>query len=285
MPSFRIMPVFVLAALLLCAYGKDIIMSGEQDGVFEKAEYLVTKDILVKRGAIITFAAGSIIRFKPYTGMTIEGRLVCNGTPSDPVVFTSDNDRGASVLRPTQPAPFDWNGIDASLFCDTLSLTFAQVSYSTFGINVGPASCVVKLKAIAFVKNGRADFAMAGKPVTIQDNAAFSFESASRPSGDTDLNSVLLAGAAFSPHEAEKPFPWKLAARIGLGTAACAGLGLGLYGHFQADHYYKLSQDPSASYPLPDTYWKKMKDAQALRNAGYIIAAVCAAGFTMTFVF
>lgn len=67
----------------------------------------VLQSITVVNNAVLTIAPGTTVRFAHGTGLTVlQGALVANGTPLDPVVFTSANDQPGRV-----PAAGDWNGI------------------------------------------------------------------------------------------------------------------------------------------------------------------------------
>jgi len=280
--------IFLLLGVLILpfsAIGKDIVLSGEQDGIFEKAEYLVTKDIIVKSGSTIVFSAGSIIRFKPYTGITVEGSIKCNGTFFDPVVFTSDNDRNASTVLANQPAPFDWNGISAMQTADTISFINTKIAFSTFGMSVASPFSRLTLDTMMFVKNGRQDFSIAGKEISINDNSAFSYVSKPRPAKDTNpvIESSVKQPPQGSPSPA-KPFPWKWSIRIGSGVGAVACIGWGLYENSQSNHYFSLSQDPNQGLKAND-YLQNSQDADQRRTVGYVCAAMCAALCTVTFFF
>jgi hypothetical protein len=272
--------LFFLSALCPPVFAKDIILSGEQDGFFEKGEYLVTKTISVKKGKCISFAQGSVVRFKPYTGIVVEGSISCQGEPSSPVVFTSDQNRlplsGAAGL----PAPFDWNGIECADSSDSCVLSFVQISYSTFGVSMKNPLAKVKLDNAVFYKNGRNDLTVAGSNVSVQDNTPFFYENVPKPKP-----AVSAAPPALQkePKSAPQKFPWKLTAQIGCGSLAVIGLCLGLYGHFDAEKNYSASQ--SAPPGAADDYWKKMQGSAVLRNVGYGMAAVGAAGFGITFFF
>ncbi len=277
--------IFILLISAFSIIAKDIVLSGEQDGVFEKAEYLVTKDIIVKPGTTIVFAAGSIIRFKPYTGITVEGNIRCNGTSMDPVVFTSDNDRNASPPQSNQPAPFDWNGISANLTADTISFTNTRIAFSTFGISVAAPSSHTTLDTMMFVKNGRTDLTVAGKEIAIKDNAAFSYVfQQPKPAKDTTVAAANPVRSAPPPASADKPFPWKLTFRIGSGIGAVACLGWGLYENSQSDRYFSLSQDKNQGLRA-DEYLQKSQDADGRRTIAYVCAAACAALCSVTFFF
>ena len=67
----------------------------------------ILHDMTVVNNAVLTVPAGTTLRFAPGTGLSIqEGTLIANGTPLDPIIFTSTNDQVGGT-----PAAGDWNGI------------------------------------------------------------------------------------------------------------------------------------------------------------------------------
>ena len=65
--------------------------------------YVVTGDITVNNGVSLTVDAGVEVRFDGNYALIVRGTLLADGTPSDPVLFTSN--------RP-EPAPGDWAFLD-----------------------------------------------------------------------------------------------------------------------------------------------------------------------------
>lgn len=278
-PTETFFSIFVLLCFSF-AGAKEIPLSGEQDGLFDKGDYVVVKTVTVRKGKTISFAAGSIIRFRPYTGIVVEGSIVCNGEQSSPVVFTSDENRQQQPDRNASPAPFDWNGIELAESADSCVCANVQISYSTFGIAVKGRQAFVKLTNIVFQKNGRDDVAVADSSLSAQDNVPFTYTNAPAAPSPLAAAQPIPSKKAIPP---AKPFPWKLTAQIGSGAVAAAGLAIGLYGNLDANKNYSASQ--SAPYPAADAYWSKMQTSVMVRNIGYAVALAGAAGLGITFLF
>ncbi|MGA2863269.1 MAG: FG-GAP-like repeat-containing protein [Verrucomicrobiota bacterium] len=67
----------------------------------------ILQSITVVSNAVLTIPPGTRLRFAPGTSLTIQqGALNANGTPLDPIVFTSANDQPGLT-----PAAGDWNGV------------------------------------------------------------------------------------------------------------------------------------------------------------------------------
>ena len=72
-----------------------------------QASVNILQNITVVNNAVITIPAGTKLYFAPGTGLAVQqGALNANGTPLDPIIFTSANDQPGLT-----PAPGDWNGL------------------------------------------------------------------------------------------------------------------------------------------------------------------------------
>jgi Tfp pilus assembly protein PilX len=69
--------------------------------------YVVTGDITISAGAILTIEPGVTVRIYPNRSLRVDGELVAIGTETDPITFTSDR---------SVPVPGDWGWI---LFTDS----------------------------------------------------------------------------------------------------------------------------------------------------------------------
>ncbi|HEX7510885.1 MAG TPA: hypothetical protein VF335_06265, partial [Chitinivibrionales bacterium] len=52
--------------------------------------YLVTADAYVAPGKTVRIEQGAVLLFKNFTGIHVEGKLVVEGTPAHPVIFSSE---------------------------------------------------------------------------------------------------------------------------------------------------------------------------------------------------
>jgi len=85
--------------------------------------YYVTDDITVPSGETLTINAGVRVKFYEGKGMTVNGKLLANGTADNHVIFTSK--------EPT-PLPGDWESIE--LKGRDNNLTYVDYDYATDGI-------------------------------------------------------------------------------------------------------------------------------------------------------
>ncbi|MBD3345044.1 MAG: hypothetical protein GF401_08285, partial [Chitinivibrionales bacterium] len=212
----------IITLLLGIAPGKaldDIELTGEQDGAYEKAEYIVENNIIVKRGRTLSFAPGSIIRFKRFGGLIVEGNLECKGEPSEPIVFTSMNDRPVSE-REDDPQPFDWNGIDIKRSADSITLEYVRISHSTFGLKIPETLEKLSVKNCVFNDNGNADLSLGDSTVIVEDKKPFSLVTDTAPQKPDPEIDRLVSDSVVQKKQ------WIVPARIGFGAAALVGGGI-----------------------------------------------------------
>ena len=76
------------------------------------ATHRLTCSVKIPTGKTLTIAAGTVVKADPGTSITVEGRLIANGTANNPITFTSmkDNTIGGSTGNGA-PTTSDWAGI------------------------------------------------------------------------------------------------------------------------------------------------------------------------------
>lgn len=86
-------------------------------------------------GETLTIQSGAILKFTdPSFAFGVSGSLLANGTPSDPVIFTSIQDSVAAGGS-TQGAPGDWRGLIFLPGSDASVLNHAEVRFAGSGNN------------------------------------------------------------------------------------------------------------------------------------------------------
>jgi len=131
----------------------------------EKGPYLINSDIYVPAGKSVVIAAGTVLLFKNFTGLHVQGTLTIAGTIEKPVVFSSENDRRFNTAAAMNPNPYDWNGIfihDDAIGTDMQNL---EISYSVYGINT--LTKFIRITNCQFHDNGRANLTIEGMPQTV----------------------------------------------------------------------------------------------------------------------
>ena len=130
--------------------------------------YWVVSDVYVPSGKTVRIEPGVVMLFKNFTELHVEGRLIAEGAPERPIIFSSEFDKTFNPSSALHANPYDWNGI--SIQENGLGSSFSQVKlmYSVFGIN--SLTKYIKLDKIYFSNNGRSDLIIEGKDKTVSAN-------------------------------------------------------------------------------------------------------------------
>lgn len=135
--------------------------------VAKQHPYYVAGDIYVPQGKTVTIAEGTVLCFKNFTGLHVQGTLLAKGVKDRPVVFTSENDKTYNKRSMVDAAPYDWNGIYIHEDAIGTQLSFCAVLYSVDGIS--SLTKFFKLSACLFLHNGRANLTVQGVPYKVTD--------------------------------------------------------------------------------------------------------------------
>ena len=276
---------YILAMHVPAIAMQEISFSGEQDGYFEEGQYVATGTITVKRGKTLTFAPGCVIRFKPYTGIVVEGTLKGVGWVSQPVIFTSENNR-LNTANPQYkvPAPFDWNGITVVDSAASVFLENVRIAYSTYGLDIKSTSSKINLKGVVFSENGRSGITIDEKQLGIIDNEQFSFVQPEQENAVVAVKSRPAAPAPKAEAVSKGKMTWRTPVRLSLGAIAIADVAFGIYENMQGTNFYD-DYRKDKDFLSADADWNKIRKSQNLRTIGYVIGIAAACGFTLTFFF
>jgi len=95
------------------------------------ATYQAIGDVSVASGVTLTIEAGAVLQFGTSMDLIIDGTLLVNGTPTNPVIFTSSN---------PFPLAGDWSGIKLEALSINNVIDGAVVEYAITGIEVKATS-------------------------------------------------------------------------------------------------------------------------------------------------
>ena len=256
--------------------------------------YLVVSDIVVPSGTECWIEKGVVFLFRPFTGLIVDGRLLVNGTPDQPVTFTSANNFLYNMNSMQPPQAFDWNGIIIASESYGSILRHITLSYSVYGIAAKTPN--ISIEKGLFFDNGQFHVTIKDKMQNVKNNVPFTYQSklmetirysnTSSPSKPS-RNNTSTGGIRKRP-----VFRYSL---LGAGVlATAAGVGGAVMAFENTKNIEAMG--PDKINPATDTYYrssdKAIKDEKKLldRNtagsiAGFIIGILGVSGFTLTFFF
>ena len=126
------------------------------------------QSITVVNNAVLTIAPGTTVRFAPGTSLTVlQGALVANGTPLDPVVFTSAHDQPGGT-----PAAGDWNGI---VLGDGAGASVLRDVFVNYGAGLTLSNCSPTVDAFTALNNVGAGLTVENGAVLNTTNALLAY--------------------------------------------------------------------------------------------------------------
>jgi hypothetical protein len=261
--------ITLLAAFLVssCATAAPIELSGEQDGLYGKADYLVTSDVIIRKDSTLTFEPGCIIRFRPQTALIVEGRLYCPGLADRQIVLLG--------ARPStgDTAQSRWRGIQVDSGASLL-MSSVYMSGSSYGIKASAQCDSIGLQHTAFEDITGAAVRVGGTDAGVTKGKSVDYAYSFR---------TEMAGNA-AEHARPPTKRWRTALRVTCASVAVVGVAAAVGGDVQlgryADEYHK-----SRDTQRVDELHQKMENMATVRTIGIIVAGVGAAGFGVTLFF
>ena len=118
----------------------------------------ILHDITVVNNAVVTIPAGTTLRFAPGTGLIVQqGSLNANGTPLDPIFFTSGNEQPGLTA-----AAGDWNGI---VLGNGAGASVLRNVFIKYGAGLAITNCSPAVDALTALFNTPAGLTVAGSAV------------------------------------------------------------------------------------------------------------------------
>ncbi|MBN2036168.1 MAG: hypothetical protein JW768_05445 [Chitinispirillaceae bacterium] len=129
--------------------------------------YLVASDIYVPSGRTVTIEPGTVLLFRNFSGLHVEGQLLVEGTEKSPVIFSSELDKDFNAGARLHANPYDWNGIIIHESGLGSVLSHCLVRYTVYGIN--SHTRYIKIAQVMFSRNGRGDLTIEGMKHPVAD--------------------------------------------------------------------------------------------------------------------
>lgn len=172
---FTMMAGLVCLFFNVCRGDEPTQLAGDLPRVLssEKSPYLIIADVFVPAGKMVTIEAGTVLMFKNFTGIHIQGMLIARGTKIRPVVFTSENDPVYNQNSGLSPTPYDWNGVYIHKDGIGTELDNVKIMFSVKGMV--SETKFIRLTDAAFVENGRSNLTIEGQEKEVQPGTPFSY--------------------------------------------------------------------------------------------------------------
>jgi hypothetical protein len=167
---------FIFIGIFLFAIFAETPLSGKVGGMTlgsTESPYKITSDLVVEKGKALTIKAGSILLFKQFTGLQVEGSIIVEGTKENPVVFTSINDGKYNDSATSPPQAFDWNGLTITKNAKNIKMSNFLLSYSVFGLKCQSEDITV-INGI-FNSNGQFNMTVNGQIQKVLESFPFNF--------------------------------------------------------------------------------------------------------------
>jgi hypothetical protein len=248
----------------------------------DKSPYLVIADIEVPAGKMVTIEPGTILLFKNFTGLHVQGRLVAEGTPNRSIVFTSEFDKDYNPTSTMYPNPYDWNGVYIHKNALGTSLAHTKLFFSVYGII--SETKFIRIATGSFANNGKTNLVIEGEEHLVT-NAPYTYELSLKDATVDGVPIKILRDPAAPKRNAFR--------YSGIGIFL-AGAGLGVYGTSQwvqsKENLKDLSgtdEDNLINHTGSD--WEKAKSDRdknrIMSFAGYVLGLVGAAGIGWSLTF
>lgn len=136
-------------------------------------KYIIVSDIEVPFGKTVTIEQGAEFLFQNFTGFSIQGQLISEGTKDKPIIFTSEFDGNYHTDKSNIANPFDWNGIYIHKNAFGTRMKYSKILYSVYGIKSDTR--LIRLDPCVFDANGKSNLIIADSVYYVKDKASFKY--------------------------------------------------------------------------------------------------------------
>jgi hypothetical protein len=248
-----------LLALFSISWAETHISNDIGDRTFDETAnpIIVDQEVTIAVGKKVVFKEGCVLVFKAFTGLTVKGSLIAEGSPAKPVVFTSINDAKYNPQAEQLPNPFDWNGIQIPREAGEIKMRNFQLMYSVFGIKSQKDD--ITIQNGLFQQNGQFHFTVNDKILFVQDNISYSY--------NTVDSTAVNPKPGVAQNKKKSPKVIAAAALAIVGVAAC---GVGGYFMYDAGKRYDTYTSASENFESYSEY----ESSRLQGIAGFVGAGV-----------
>ncbi|MDD5676293.1 MAG: hypothetical protein PHC61_19125 [Chitinivibrionales bacterium] len=246
-----------------------VTLAGDQESDYPKDKYLVTQDVVIKKGTTMTIYPGAQLFFKKDTRIIIEGKLVCQGTEHDPITFRKLGNR--DYFNPIDSAiDTRWEGVFVA-DSGELELTHTAITDTKYGISVHPDFSNILLDTLLFRNNKYQNLKIGNTIIPVPSMRIVCYKA------QPEKISGVLGAAAQKKS-------WKPPVRIAGAGAGIIGAVVWAAGYAAGTYYHKKYNSETNPRAAVD-YGDKMDLGAQAATAGLIVFGAGALGFSLTFVF
>ena len=250
-----------------------LTLKGEQEGEYDRADYIVTEDVVIKAGDTMSLMAGTKIYFYEGAVFSVHGTLLCKGSSSAPVSFLrfpfESKIRSAESSR-------SYHGLVAS-GSGCISLFHTVVADSELYIVSNRDNAKILLDNVVFHSSVNSSINIGGKTVRFPEQVPVFYP-------DTTRNTAVEQKVELGLPEERRKQRWKIPVRITSGAMLFAGAATWWYYNKEAEKYYQeyhRSKDPRDV----TSHYEKNHTSITYRDISACVAAFGGLAFTVTFFF
>jgi hypothetical protein len=271
------------AVLLVCAFSgfSQTFLSGEIKGAFPRDNYIISSDLSVKFGDTLSFEAGSELRFKPNTGLTIRGVLLALGKVDNPIILTSSQEQAARSPVKNTDSIRTWKGIDFSASKVMSHLSYCLFCFCDSALVIKNTFQKIDIDHVVFHKNKCTNLVWAGKTLETIDDVEYIYR---LDSNDNAPKNDLFPFKAASAIAQSLKGRWKIVSRSTFSIVSLTGAGMWIIGYLKAEDYHRQYQLQKDTYNA-----QRMREERDnmvnVMNAGVALCMIGTGAFGITFLF
>jgi hypothetical protein len=270
---------------VVCGFSQTFI-SGEIKGAYPRDNYIITSDLSVKFGDTLIFEAGSELRFKPNTGLTIRGVFIAEGKVDNTIVFTSALEQDVKSSGTTSQSMHLWKGVNLSASKVMSKLAYCLFCFCDTGLIIKNTFQKINLDHVAFHKNKSANIVWAGKPIQKNEDVQYIYR---MDKTDNTSKHEFFPVKVASDFAYELKSHWKAVSRSTFSVFSLAGGGMWVVGYLKSkdyqNQYNEIHEKDENTQEAFDRLKSKRDQMAGMGNTGIAMCMVGTGAFLITFLF
>jgi hypothetical protein len=281
--------LFILVTIIIFPCFSQVYLKGELKGIFPCNNYVVTEDIIVKKGDTLVFNAGSELIFFPKTKIQVYGFFGANGRRDKGITFSSlhRNNFTAKAGSEKITQPDYWNGIVVFDSSATIHISYSLFCDANNPINIGYSAHEIILNRVVFYKNMLESIVKQGISVPMNECIEYVYNGSDK--SQLAMTVKEDSTSVFYGHDIDltidnKNLLNKKTIRWSLAVLAVGGSAGWLGGFIKAEEYDSKYYDQTSVNGAVNMRQKRDKMNTA-RNLGMALCGIASGCFSLTFLF